>query len=234
MHRNGTSVAPIALMSVTAPLFVDGLAASDVRAVLAAATVRRFPARRLIYEEGSPASDFFLLSKGRARYFCTTPDGRKTLLHWMVPGDVLGVAALLTASSLYRVSAETVQDSSLLTWNRETMRALLDRYPRLSHNALVVASGYLDWYIAAHSALVSDTARQRLASVLDRIADVMGTQVPGGVELQVTNEELASAANITLFTTSRILNEWQTARALTKHRGRIVLHSPRRLFRLIA
>ncbi len=218
----------------TAPPFVDGLAASEVRAVLAAATVRRLPAQRLIYEQGSPASDFFLLSKGRARYFSMTPDGRKTILHWIVPGDVLGVAALLTASSLYRVSAETVQDSSLLMWNRETMRTLLDRYPRLSHNALDIALGYLDWYIAAHGALVSDTARQRLASVLARVAESMGSQVPGGVELQVTNEELASAANITLFTASRILNEWQTARALTKHRGRIILHSPRRLFRLTA
>ena len=219
---------------MTAPPFLDGLAATDVRAVLAAATVRRFPAQRLIYEQGSQASAFFLLSKGRARYFSMTPDGRRMLLHWIVPGDVLGVAALLTASSFYRVSAETVQDSSLLTWNRETMRMLLDRYPRLSQNALVVTVGYMDWYIAAHGALVSDTARQRLASVLARIAESMGSQVPGGVELQVTNEELASAANITLFTASRILNEWQTAGALTKRRGRIILHSPRRLFRLTA
>jgi CRP-like cAMP-binding protein len=218
----------------TAPPFVDGLAASEVRAVLAAATVRRLRAQRLIYEQGSPASEFFLLSKGRARYFSMTPDGRKTILHWIVPGDVLGLATLLTASSLYRVSAETVQDSSLLIWNRETVRTLLDRYPRLSYNALDIATGYLDWYIAAHGALVSYTARQRLASVLARVAESMGSQVPGGVELQVTNEELASAANITLFTASRILNEWQTARALTKHRGRIILHSPRRLFRLTA
>src|SRR5688572_29683136 len=234
MRRNGTPVAPITLMSVTAPLFVEGLAAADVRAVLAAATVRQLPAQRLIYEQGSRASDFFLLSKGRARYFSLTSDGRKILLHWIVPGDVLGLAALLPASSHYRVSAETVQASSLLTWNRETMRALLERYPRLSHNAIAVGTGYMDWYIAAHTALVSDNARQRLASLLDRIADLMGQRVPGGVELQVTNEELASAANITVFTASRILNEWQTARALTKHRGRIVLHSPGRLFRLTA
>lgn len=221
-------------MSVPTPPFLDGLPASDIGAVLAAAAVRRVPAQRLIYEQSSQASAFFLLSKGRARYFSMTPDGRKTLLHWIVPGDVLGVAALLTPSSLYRVSAETVQECSLFTWNRETMRTLLERYPRLSQNALAVATRYLDWYIAAHSALVSDTARQRLASVLSRIAESMGSQVPGGVELQVTNEELASAANITLFTASRILSEWQTARALTKHRGRIILHSPRRLFRLTA
>jgi CRP-like cAMP-binding protein len=214
--------------------FFDGLTESEVEGVLGAATVQRVPQHRVIYEQGAWGSHFFLLSKGRARYFSITPDGRKTLLHWIVPGDVLGVAALLSVSTLYRVSVETVQDSSLYSWNRKTIQTLLDRYPRLAQNALAVTFTYLDWYIAAHSALVSDSARQRLAAVVSRAAVSMGRQVPGGVELQVTNEELASAANITLFTASRILNEWQTAQALTKRRGRIILHSPKRLFRLTA
>ena len=110
----------------------------------------------------------------------------------------------------YRVSAETVQESSLLIWDRETMRTLLDRYPRLCDNALSTAAGYLDLYIAAHAALVSETAQQRLASVLAHLTDAIGHEVSGGVELQVTNEELASAANITPFTASRILSQWQT------------------------
>jgi CRP-like cAMP-binding protein len=214
--------------------FFDGLTESEVEGVLGAATVQRVSQHRVIYEQGAWGSHFFLLSKGRARYFSITPDGRKTLLHWIVPGDVLGVAALLSVSTLYRVSVETVQDSSLYSWNRQTIQTLLDRYPRLAQNALAVTFTYLDWYIAAHSALVSDSARQRLAAVVSRAAVSMGRQVPGGVELQVTNEELASAANITLFTASRILNEWQTAQALTKRRGRIILHSPKRLFRLTA
>ena len=114
------------------------------------------------------------------------------------------------------------------------MRALLDRYPRLCHNALSVASGYLDWYIATHAALVSETARQRLANVLASLVQQIGSDVSDGVELQVTNEELANAANITPFTASRILSEWHRNGTLKKHRGRIVLHSPKRLFRLTA
>ena len=85
------------------------------------------------------------------------------LLHWLVPGDALGMAALLETPSIYRVSAETVQESSLLTWDRKTMLMLLERYPRLCRNAISIGVGYLDWYIAAHAALISETARQRLA-----------------------------------------------------------------------
>ena len=214
--------------------FVQGLEAAQVRAVVGAAVSRRVAAHSTIYEQGRTAAEFFLLTKGRARYFSLSPDGNKMLLHWLVPGDVLGSATLLPFPSTYRVSTETLQDSSLLVWERSTIRALVERYPRLSHNALAIGVGYFDWYIAAHAALMSDTAKERLANVLAHLSSTIGTQVPGGVELRVTNEELASAANITPFTASRLLSQWQAMNAVKKLRGRIVLRSPERLFRLTA
>jgi len=213
---------------------LEGLDPADARVVLAAATTRRLPPRVTIYEQSQLASSVFSLSTGRARYFIISPDGRKIMLHWLVPGDTLGLVAILQRSTHYRVSAETVRESSFLVWTRETMQSLADEYPRLLQNALTVSVGYLDLYIAAHLALVSNNARQRLASVLVRLTDSIGHEVSDGVELEVTNEELASAASITLFTASRILSQWQAEHALTKRRGRIILHSPKALLRLTA
>jgi CRP-like cAMP-binding protein len=88
----------------------------------------------------------------------------------------------------------------------------------------------LGWYVADHVALTCHTARQRLAQVLIRLAGVIGQKVPGGVEFDATNEELASAANITPFTASRLVSEWQVNRAIVKRRGKILLRSPERLF----
>ena len=210
--------------------FLEGLDASDVRVVLDAGTKRRVAPHSTIYEQGSKAEEFFLLTTGHARYFSLAPDGRRMLLHWLVPGDILGLVSLLRVPSTYRVSAEAVQESSVVVWSRSTMLSLADRYPRLLQNALSVGAVYLDLYIAAHSALVSDTARDRLANVLARLGPAIGREVAGGIELQVTNEELASAANITPFTASRILSEWQDGSVVTKRRGRIILHSPGRLF----
>jgi len=36
----------------------------------------------------------------------------------------------------------------------------------------------------------------------------MGQRVAGGIEFDIANEELANSANITPYTTSRIIGEW--------------------------
>lgn len=225
MPATGIAIQPSRMKS---HLF-EGLALRDLEIIRTAATERRYRASSVITNQGNPAEHLFLLASGHARYFYNTQEGQKTLLLWITPGDILGIAAFLSKPSEYLLSTEAVRDSSFLVWDRALIRSLAAKYPRLLENALLMASDYLTWYFADHVALVCDTARERLAHVLIHLAGVIGQKVPGGVEFDVTNEELASAANITPFTVSRLLSEWQTNRGVVKRRGKIVLRSPERL-----
>ncbi len=47
--------------------------------------------------------------------------------------------------------------------------------------------------------------------------------MPGGLEVEVTNEDLAAATNLTLFTVSRLLSGWQRNGAIVKTRGKVLL-----------
>jgi hypothetical protein len=58
------------------------------------------------------------------------------------------------------------------------------------------------------------------------LAKCIGHPAKEGVEVQITNEELASTANVTPFTACRFLGEWQRKRFIAKKRGRIVVFSP--------
>jgi CRP-like cAMP-binding protein len=209
--------------------FLDGLATPDRNVVLAAATRRRFLVKSVVVHQGDPAERLFLLTKGRARFFFITQSGRKILLHWLPPGEVFGGAALLSRPSPYLVSTETLKDSSVLVWDRTTIRSLATRYPKLLDNALLIASDYFAWHLASHVALTCHTARQRLAQALVSLARGIGQDVPGGIELDVTNEEVANGANVTPFTASRLFSGWQRNRVLTKSRDKILLHSLERL-----
>jgi CRP-like cAMP-binding protein len=220
----------VALPSGLKSRFLGGLSPRDLEIVRAAARERRYLANSVITNQGNPAENFFLLTSGRARHFFLTPDGRKTLLLWLTPGDVFGGAAFLQEPTKYLISTEALRDSSVLVWDRPTLRRLATQHPGILENALLVACDYLTLYVADHVALVCDTARQRLAHVLVGLSGIIGRQTPDGIEFDATNEELASAANITPFTASRLLREWQTSRAVAKRRGKILLRSPERLF----
>jgi CRP-like cAMP-binding protein len=130
----------------------------------------------------------------------------------------------------YLLSTEAVKPSSVLVWNRATIRALVAQYPRLADNALWTMFDYLVAYRAIHLSMTCDSARQRLARVLADLATGIGQKVPGGIQLDVRNEELANEANVTTFTASRMLSEWQRQGVLHKSRGKILLYSPERFF----
>ena len=208
---------------------LEGLSESDQNTILAAASYRRFSGTSVVARQGDPADQLFLVIRGSARYFVITPQGRKVYLLWLVPGEIFGGASLLAKPSDFLVSTEIAKNSSVCVWERKTIRSLATRYPRLVENGLAIATDYLTWYLASHLGLLCHTARQRLAHVLVSLANGLGRQCPDGIELDITNEQLANTANITLFTASRLLSEWQRRGAVAKSRGRVVLRRPERL-----
>jgi CRP/FNR family transcriptional regulator, nitrogen oxide reductase regulator len=213
------------------PRFFEGLDAPDIRTILAAGTQQRFLANSVIVNQGSPAGHLFLLLTGRLRRFFLTEDGQKIALLRVTSGDIFGEAAVLARPVEYLVSSEAVINSSALIWNRGIIRGLCERYPRLVENTLLISFDYLVAYRAAHASLICNSAPQRLAQVLANLAEGIGQKVPGGVELDVRNEELANEANISLFTASRLLSAWQREGILVKRRGKVLLRFPGRLLR---
>ena len=89
--------------------------------------------------------------------------------------------------------------------------------------------GCLTWCEMGSAAFLCHPARQRLAQVLVTLAKGIGQKVSDGLELDVTNEELAYSSNVNLFTVSRYMSQWQRQGVMRKSRGKILLLSPERL-----
>jgi CRP-like cAMP-binding protein len=210
--------------------FLKGFTSAEIKTIVSAARQRRYLANSVIVNQEHPSDYFFLLTSGRARYFYLTPNERKVILLWLPPGEVFGAAAMLSEPSEYLVSTEAVKDTSVLVWDRATIRRLVERYPRLADNAMLIMFDYFTAYRALHVSMTCHSARQRLAQVLAHLATGIGRKVSGGIELDVRNEELANEANVTSFTASRLLREWQREGILRKARGKVLLRSSERLF----
>jgi len=218
--------ASIAALSSSLLAGLEGPAAD---AILAAAKIQRISAKRNISTEGCQATRLFLFQSGRARFYHLTKQGELVLLAQLVPGDVIGLVAMLKSSPPYMATAEAISDCAVLAWEHSVLRKLVSLHPLLAENALHISFGYLRTYIDRHAGLVTKTAEERLAETLVRLSDQSGQFHPDGIEIRATNDELGALADISPFTTSRVLNNWVHAGTVSKLRGRVVLRAPEAL-----
>jgi CRP/FNR family transcriptional regulator, nitrogen oxide reductase regulator len=226
-----THAEAVVLVRGLAQRFLDGLTPSQCRLLFEAASLEEFEPGSLITRQGFPAGSIALLIQGCARFACTTLEGRKLNLRWIYPGEICGLAALLSHPHNYLLSSEVVRASVALIWKHAAIRSFAAGCPRLIDNGLTLTFDYIRLYQISHICATSQTARQRLALVLGAVAEAIGRKEEGGIEMDVRNEDLANDANLTVFTASRLLNEWQREGILVKTRGKILLRSPQALLR---
>jgi CRP-like cAMP-binding protein len=169
----------------------------------------------------------FLLTRGQGRHFVITRSGRRIVLQWLTTGQFFGGITILASPSQYLVSTEVEPGSCVLGWDKKTIREFVSRFPILLDNALSIAvTEHVAWAISARISLMSDDARGRVANLLLSLACGIGKACQDGIEIRVGNEDLASGANVTPFTVSRALREWQREGILKKGRGKLLLQRP--------
>jgi CRP-like cAMP-binding protein len=209
------------------PRFLYGLPNPELNSILSTAKHCKFTRPAVMIHQGDPAERFFLLTHGRGRHFVMTPEGKKIVLQWLTAGQIFGGAALLSRSIPYIASTELLSDSCALLWDRQTIREFVCRCPELLDNALSISvTEHLAWMVSSQVSLTSDDARGRIAHLLLSLACGIGVVQNDGIGLEIKNEDLAAGANVTPFTASRVLNEYQRAGALSKRRGKVVLQKP--------
>jgi CRP/FNR family transcriptional regulator, nitrogen oxide reductase regulator len=226
-----TKTHAVSILARVKPPLLDGLSPYEVEMVAAQATIRRFPAHTVITNEADSATHLFLLLEGAARGFVLTARGDKIGLGWF-PSRTMGLAALVSRRIDYVVSMETFRSSSVLAWDRATIRALAITYPLLLENALTIAYDYVVLYRTLHLTALCDSAEQRLAQVLGQLAKGIGNPVANGFELRINNEELAHEAHVTPFTVSRQMQKWQRQGLVKKVRGGVIVCLPDQLLRV--
>lgn len=209
------------------PRLLSGLKKSELEFLMSVAKHRQLHAGTVIVQQEDPAEHFFLLTSGQGRHFVMTDKGRKILLLWLTAGQVFGGASMMEAPSQYLASMELVTGGCVWMWDRQTIREFTSRCPRLLDNCFSIAvTAHVAWFVASQISLMSDDARGRVAHLLVSLACAIGRDTPSGIQLDITNEDLSAGANVTPFTVSRILSDWQRGGVVTKGRGKLLLQKP--------
>jgi CRP/FNR family transcriptional regulator, nitrogen oxide reductase regulator len=208
--------APVQPSAVGVPSLFDGLSKDDTATLMAAAVVRRFVKGQTIIRADDPGTHLFML---RA-------EGQQVVMIRFFPGDTFGLVSLPAKPMKYIGTAEAVRETELYVWERVSVRDFARKHPTLTENLLRIGLEYITLYSDRHLALVSDNTEDRLRHTISHLELRAGRK---GLEVDITNERLASLADVGYYTVSRILNKWKRKGAIDKHRSKLVIVYPERM-----
>jgi CRP-like cAMP-binding protein len=218
------------MIDLTGVRLFAGLTKNEAASILRMGVRRQFNVSETIFEMETAAKHLILISEGLVNFHIITQKGERILLRCFVPGETLGIAAFLSEPVGYLGTATCVNSVEVVAWEHRTVLQLANTYPRISQNAFRIALMYIAEFAHRHASLFSDTAQARLAQALTGFGARAGHPQHNGVEVQIKNEDLASLADVSPFTASRQLQEWERMGAVAKSRGKVLIRCPEKLF----
>lgn len=196
---------------------------------LAGLAVRRSVKRgQRIFAEGDPGDSLMGLISGQVRISATTPAGQEVFLNLLESGDSFGEIAVLDGNPR-TANAEAVTDAELFVVRRVDLLALIEREPRLATQLLALLCKRLRWTsdLIEEAAFLSLPAR--LARRLVKMAEEHGSPVAGGIELRISQAELAGFLSVSRQVVNQQLQAWQRNGWVAVGRGRVVVKDSRGL-----
>jgi len=196
------------------------------RMIIAEGALRKLRPGQVLCRMDEPAEHLYVLLKGRVQLSRASRNGHDVLVSVLTPGDVFGLVCLLTRKASYMGTAEAMEAGEAMVWDRATVQRLARPNPQLTANALIIALAMVAQFAARHEALIDASAPERLARALSDLGVQSGTRSADGIDIRIKNEQLAALADVSAFTASRQLQQWEREGAVKKRRGAVRIVDP--------
>jgi CRP-like cAMP-binding protein len=202
-------------------LFKD-LSAPALHELATLARRRRYPAGAPICIEGDRDGTLFIIDTGRVRISASSADGDERHLNELGPGDLIGEIALLDGGCR-SASATAVEDSQVYAIDRASFSAFVDRTPALARALIELMCQRVRWMtdLLEASAFLGPPAQ--LARWLMMLAAQQGVANPRGVEVRVSQQDLARFLGVSRQLVNEVLGSWVAEALVELRRGRIVV-----------
>lgn len=173
-------------------------------------TIRRYSAGALISRPGTPPHALWVLD-GWACNACVLPDGRRQIVSFVVPGDVVRPLAFRPGWALRSLTAVEAVDPGDLGTPTSARDALSEAATRSAAHALARRYDHM-------VRLVTPSPLKRIASLMielhDRL-DAVGLVAAGEFALPLRHEEFADALGLSTEHVTRCLRIFRERRLFT-------------------
>lgn len=186
--------------------FLKQLAEPDAEALLGLVRRKCFPRAAVIMSEGSAGDDVMLVLSGRAKVLAAGVEQREVALALRGPGELIGEMSAL-GHSRRTATAIAAEDVELGIVSSEQFHEFLRAHPDA---ALVLIRSLVRRLTEATRALVDLATQDSVGRIARRLVELAADdgakgRLSGPIELELTQDELASWTGTTRETVSRAL-----------------------------
>jgi CRP/FNR family transcriptional regulator len=179
------------------------IAASDggLARMLAQATMRRVDAKEFVFMEGDPSTHVFQIETGAVALYKLLPDGRRQVLGFAYPGDLVG----LGAQGEHFTNAQAIKPTRLRCLTQSSLHQFARRDPMLGFKLYETMAQEL---ASARDLMLTTgqrSAMERLVSFLLALSrrNERAGKDPCAFDLPMTRADIGDFLGLTIETVSR-------------------------------
>src|SRR5690554_5531132 len=205
----------------------------DLDTVLSIARPMRLNAGHPVFQQGQPATQFFVLLHGHLKVVQTTAEGEQVVVRYVIPGEVFGIAKAMQRPA-YPASCLAVEESVVLGWPSAEWDRFMTSNLQFAANALQAVGQRLHDAHARIKELSTEEVEQRVVRCLLRLIDSSGEKTDDGIAINfpITRQDIAEMTGTTLHTVSRLLSAWKEQGMVLTGRKRVTVRKVDDLIRL--
>jgi CRP-like cAMP-binding protein len=212
-----------AMMSlVIAVPYFAGLDAAVLAAIAGRCRTKAFVAGQLVFMEGDPCHDLFLLELGRVKFFRMNAEGREQILKvFERPADTFCIASAFSTGR-HIVSAKAATETRLHTLDMDAVNRLATEHSSVGLKLVAAAGEHMAHLVGLADDLALKTATGRLAKYLYELAMAEGAAKDAEVRFsrdRLRAEELASVLGMVRVHISRSFKALSRAGAIDLDRS---------------
>ena len=218
---------------------LDSLHKSDVFAglkteqndvVIKGGLCKKLQPKIILFHQGDSAQTCYLVNRGRLKLTKLNEQGKEVIFRYVGAGELIAAVALLKNSN-YPVTAESVEETEVISWDKQTMMQLMRRYPEITINLLSIILERFEDVQNRYMELCTERVEQRIALTLLRLMRSAGSKNSEGIYIDIPlgRQNIADYTGTTLYTASRTLSAWEKKGWIKSGREQIVITDPHAL-----
>jgi CRP-like cAMP-binding protein len=191
------------------------------------------PAGSEIIRAGQDSPDLYTLYAGWAFRFKMLPDGRRQILNFLLPGDLVGLQAAMFDAAQHGVEALTKVELCVLS--RHKVWDLFGQMPALAFDVTWLGAreeSYVDENLLSAGQRSAAERMAALIVILYRRADALGLVADRTFAFPLSQQHIADALGLSLVHTNKTLARLRRMGMYTQANGALTLTNPHVLERV--